>query len=64
MVRGDTGKVVYADEGQKEDDVWTYYKTDELRTLNSMSSERTSINYPTQKPEALIGRIIKASSNP
>jgi len=63
MVRGDTGKIVYADEGQKEDDVWTYYKTDELRTLNSMAKERTEIDYSTQKPEALLKRIIKASSN-
>lgn len=63
MVRGDTGKVVYADEGQSEDDVWTYYKGDEWRTLNSMAEERRSINYSTQKPEALLERIIKASSN-
>lgn len=63
MVRGDTGKIVYADEGQKEDDVWTYYKTDELRTLNSMAKERTEIDYSTQKPEALLKRIINASSN-
>ena len=29
--------------------------------INVMSDER--VNYPTQKPEALLGRIIKASSN-
>lgn len=63
MVRGDTGKIVYADDGQKEDDVWTFYKSDKLRTLNSMAKERTELNYPTQKPEALIERIIKTSSN-
>lgn len=63
MVRGDTGKIVYADEGQVEDDVWTFYKGDFLRTLNSMSDERRLIGYPTQKPEALLERIIKASSN-
>ena len=63
MVRGDTGKLVYADEGQIEDDVWTFYKGDFLRTLNSMSDERRQIGYPTQKPEALLERIIKASSN-
>ena len=63
MVRGDTGKIVYADEGQVEDDVWTFYKGDFLRTLNSMSDERRQIGYPTQKPEALLERIIKASSN-
>jgi DNA modification methylase len=63
MVRGDTGKKVYADKGQVEDDVWTYYKSDRFRTLNSMATERREVNYPTQKPEALIKRIIKASSN-
>ena len=61
MIRGDSGKIVYADEGQVEDDVWTYYKGDEWRTLNSMSKER--IGYSTQKPSTLIERIIKASSN-
>jgi adenine-specific DNA-methyltransferase len=63
MVRGDTGKIVYSDEGQKEDDVWTYYKSDEFRTLNSMAKERTEIGYSTQKPEALVQRIVNASSN-
>ena len=63
MVRGDTGKIVYADEGQKDDDVWTFYKSDKLRTLNSMSYERRNVNYPTQKPEYLLEKIIKASSN-
>jgi len=63
MIRGDSGKIVYADDGQLEDDVWTYYKGDEWRTLNSMSEERRSIAYSTQKPEALLERIINASSN-
>ena len=36
-------------------DVWY------IPTVNSMSKER--IGYPTQKPEALLERIIKASSN-
>jgi len=62
-VRGDTGKKVYADEGQPEDDVWTFLKTDKLRNLNSMSDERKSVGYPTQKSEFLLERIIKASSN-
>ena len=34
----------------------------EIPMLNSMSEER--LGYPTQKPEALLERIIKASSNP
>jgi adenine-specific DNA-methyltransferase len=32
-----------------------------IATINAMSAER--LNYPTQKPEALLERIIKASSN-
>lgn len=37
-------------------DVWY------IATINGMAVER--LNYPTQKPEALLERIIKASSNP
>ena len=37
--------------------VWT-----DVNMLNSCSNER--LGYPTQKPEALLERIIKASSNP
>jgi DNA modification methylase len=37
-------------------DVWT-----DIRTMHNLSSER--LGYPTQKPEALLERIIKASSN-
>jgi adenine-specific DNA-methyltransferase len=36
-------------------DVW------QIATINAMAAER--LNYPTQKPEALLERIIKASSN-
>lgn len=35
---------------------------EDINMANSMSSDRT--NYPTQKPEALLERIIRASSNP
>jgi len=38
-------------------DVWT-----DIPALNSAAEER--VNYPTQKPEALLDRIINASSNP
>ena len=41
--------------GKNADDVWC------MPILNPMSNER--IGYPTQKPKALIERIIKASSN-
>lgn len=41
---------------KKADDVW------DIPTINNMAKER--MGYPTQKPEALLERIIKASSNP
>jgi DNA modification methylase len=49
---------IYLDEteGVPLDDIWT-----DINFINSMSAERVS--YPTQKPEALLERIIKASSN-
>jgi site-specific DNA-methyltransferase (adenine-specific) len=40
----------------KESDVWT-----DINILNSQSKERTG--YPTQKPLALLHRIVKSSSN-
>lgn len=39
-------------------DVW------EISMINPVAKERTEIGYPTQKPEALIERVITASSNP
>ena len=55
--RFDAGKwrVYYPEEGMIPNDVW------EIAYENSMSKTRT--DYPTQKPEALLDRIIKASSN-
>lgn len=49
---------VYLDEapGIPLDDVWT-----DINAVNSQAEERTE--YATQKPEALLERIIKASSN-
>ncbi len=50
------GKRYYIDpEGKRIDDVWEF-------TLASRSYERTL--YPTQKPEALLDRIIRMASNP
>lgn len=51
--------VRYLDEipGQAIHSIWT-----DSRSINSQASERE--NYPTQKPEALLERIIRASSNP
>jgi len=45
----------YLDEGKIPEDVW------EIESLQSQSSER--LNFPTQKPEKLLERIILASSN-
>lgn len=52
------GKVYryYLDEGKIPEDVWT-----DIESIQSQSKERLS--YPTQKPLALLERIIKASSN-
>ncbi len=44
-------------EGRKVADVWT-----DLPPLQAVSAER--LGYPTQKPRALLERIISASSNP
>jgi len=46
----------YLDEGKIPEDYWT-----DINSLQSGVTER--IDYPTQKPEALLERIIKASSN-
>lgn len=43
-------------EGYALDDVWT-----DIPTVNSQAQER--VDYSTQKPEALLERILKASSN-
>jgi len=43
-------------EGQVVHEIW-----DDIAPINSMAKER--LGYPTQKPEALLERIIKASSN-
>ncbi|MDE0084724.1 MAG: site-specific DNA-methyltransferase [Candidatus Poribacteria bacterium] len=56
------GNRYYLDEGQTCDDVWTYIQESEFQQLNSQAKGRT--DYPTQKPDALLERIIKASSNP
>ena len=56
-IKGDETFVTSIDEkGVRENDVWI-----DIQLLNSQSKERTG--YPTQKPLALLQRIIKASSN-
>jgi DNA modification methylase len=46
----------YLDEGKIPEDYWT-----DINSLQASTAER--LGYPTQKPEALLERIIKASSN-
>jgi site-specific DNA-methyltransferase (adenine-specific) len=46
---------IYLSEGRRVGDVW------EIPIINASAKER--LGYPTQKPEALLERIIKASSN-
>lgn len=54
-------KKYYLDEGNDADDVWSYLLEKQFGILNSQSKER--VGYPTQKPESLLYRIIKASTN-
>ena len=51
-------RIIYLDEleGDIVDSVW-----DDVSPVNPMGGEK--VDYPTQKPEALLERIIKASSN-
>ena len=56
---GGGSRIIYLDEleGNIVDSVWT-----DIPPVNPMGKER--VDYATQKPEALLERIIKASSNP
>ena len=54
-------KRFYWDTGVACDTVWSYLRGKELNQIGSTSKERTG--YPTQKPTALLERIISASSN-
>ena len=63
LATGTKGATMAADKGKHSDktlklprDVWS------VPTINGMSKER--IGYPTQKPEALLEKIVLASSNP
>ena len=55
--RGGTRSLTYREEGTPVNDWW-----DDINPLINLSGEL--LGYPTQKPEALIERVIKASSNP
>ena len=55
-LKDEDGNYLYQESKEKDaGDVW------EIPVINPMAHER--IGYPTQKPEALLDRIIKASSN-
>jgi site-specific DNA-methyltransferase (adenine-specific) len=55
-IKGDDVYVTSIDEkGVRDNDVW------QIQLLNSQSKER--LGYPTQKPEELLEKIIRASSN-
>lgn len=45
------------------EDTWNCSRADELNSIMIMSFSQEKIGYPTQKPEKLLERIIKASSN-
>jgi len=57
-VRDENGNVMYRMSYEKRvDDVWRM-------SMLQPADKTENVNYPTQKPEKLIERIIKASSNP
>ena len=45
------------------EDTWNCHENDKLDSIMIKSFSKEKIGYPTQKPEALLERIIKASSN-
>lgn len=57
------GTIVYLDDaiekGKAIGDVWS-----DIMSFQQLATSTEKIGYPTQKPEALLERIIKASSNP
>lgn len=55
------GNKYYLEDGRACDDVWTWTTEREFNSLTSMSSER--VGFDTQKPEALVTRMMLASSN-
>jgi adenine-specific DNA-methyltransferase len=57
--KDENGNLIYYDQTDKGvDDTWR-----DIPLINPMAKERIDIDYATQKPEALLERIIKASSN-
>jgi adenine-specific DNA-methyltransferase len=57
--RDENGELIYYDQTDKGiDDTWT-----DVPLVNPMAKERFDVDYATQKPEALLRRIIEAGSN-
>ena len=53
----------YADNGRKVDDVWTWLDRRENNIGQVFHALPEHVDFPTQKPEKLLERIIEASSN-
>ena len=64
-VLGGTGMKTryYADEARPADDVWSWLDVEEARILQINPVGKERVNYDTQKPEKLLERIIKVSSD-
>ncbi|WP_408033674.1 DNA methyltransferase [Streptococcus uberis] len=59
QLRDENGNLVYYEQTDKAvDDTWL-----DIPLINPMAKERREINYPTQKPEKLLERVIRVSSN-
>jgi hypothetical protein len=51
-------------EGVPVDDVWNAHPLDRMDSIQIVSFSGEKVGYPTQKNEALLARIVRASSNP
>jgi hypothetical protein len=51
-------------DGVPVDDVWNAHPLDRMDSIQIVSFSGEKVGYPTQKNEALLARIIRASSNP
>ncbi|MEQ7192942.1 DNA methyltransferase [Enterococcus avium] len=57
--RDENGQLIYFEQTDKAvDDTWM-----DIPLINPMAKERKEVNYPTQKPEKLLERVIEVSSN-
>jgi len=63
MSGNDNATRYYADEGRKADDVWTWIDRKENNIGQVFHALPEFTGYPTQKPESLLNRIIKATTN-